>query len=78
MQDLGPAFLAGVHEAPLGEFVWQDTQQLVPGMNPPWDWHNVLTSEAVVFTEHNGKPALALAQLLGHCPVALLVAQAHL
>ena len=70
--------LAGVHEAPLGEVVWQDTQLLVPGMNPHWDWHNVLTGEAVVFTEHNGEPALALAQLLGHCPVALLVAQAHL
>ena len=70
--------LAGVHEAPLGEAVWQDTQLLVPGMNPHWDWHNVLTGEAVVFTEHNDEPALALAQLLGHCPVALLVAQAHL
>jgi (1->4)-alpha-D-glucan 1-alpha-D-glucosylmutase len=70
--------LAGVHEAPLGEVVWQDTQLLVPGIDPHWDWHNVLTGEAVVFTEHNGEPALALAQLLGHCPVALLVAQDRL
>jgi (1->4)-alpha-D-glucan 1-alpha-D-glucosylmutase len=67
--------LAGVHGAPLGEAVWQDTQLLVPGINPRWDWRNVLTGEPVIFTEHNGEPALILAQLLGHCPVALLVAQ---
>lgn len=70
--------LAGAHEAPLGEAVWQDTHLLVPGINLRWDWRNVLTGEPAVFTEHNGEPALALAQLLGHCPVALLVAQDHL
>jgi maltooligosyltrehalose synthase len=70
--------LAGTHEAPLGEAVWQDTQLLVPGMHPQWDWRNVLTGEPVGFTETHGEPALTLAQLLEHCPVALLVAQEHL
>jgi (1->4)-alpha-D-glucan 1-alpha-D-glucosylmutase len=66
--------LAGTHEAPLGEAVWQDTQLLMPDVDPRWDWRNVLTGEPVVFTRDNGQPALALAELLGHCPVALLVA----
>jgi len=67
--------LAGAHEVPLGEAVWQDTQLLVPGINPRWDWRNVLTGEPIIFTENDSEPALVLAQLLGHCPVALLVAQ---
>jgi (1->4)-alpha-D-glucan 1-alpha-D-glucosylmutase len=70
--------LAGTHEAPLGEAVWQDTQLLMPGVDPHWDWRNVLTGEPVVFTRDNGQPALALAELLGFCPVALLVAQEDL
>jgi (1->4)-alpha-D-glucan 1-alpha-D-glucosylmutase len=70
--------LAGTHDAPLGEAVWQDTQLLTPGIEPHWDWHNVLTGEPAVFTTDDGQPALALAELLGHCPVALLVAQTDL
>jgi len=67
--------LAGSHEAPLGEAVWQDTRLLVPGIDSCWHWRNVLTGESIVFTEDESQPALALAELLGHCPVALLVAQ---
>ena len=70
--------LAGTHDAPLGEAVWQDTQLLTPEINPHWDWRNVLTGEPVVFAAADGQPTLALAELLGHCPVALLVAQADL
>jgi (1->4)-alpha-D-glucan 1-alpha-D-glucosylmutase len=70
--------LAGTHDAPLGEAVWQDTQLLVPGIEARWNWRNVLTGEPVVFTEENGQPTLALAELLKHCPVALLVAPADL
>jgi (1->4)-alpha-D-glucan 1-alpha-D-glucosylmutase len=70
--------LAGTHEAPLGEAVWQDTRLLVPGIDSRWHWRNVLTGEPVVFTEDDGQPTLALAELLGHCPVALLVAPAGL
>jgi (1->4)-alpha-D-glucan 1-alpha-D-glucosylmutase len=68
--------LAGTHDAPLGEAVWQDTQFLTPGIEPRWNWRNVLTGEPVVFTADDVQPTLALAELLGHCPVALLVAQA--
>jgi len=70
--------LAGTYDAPLGEAVWQDTQLLAPGINPRWDWRNVLTGEPVVFTTDDGPPTLALAALLRHCPVALLVAQEDL
>ena len=66
--------LAGTHDAPLGEAVWQDTRLLVPGIDSRWDWRNVLTGEPVAFAEDDGQPALALAELLSHCPVALLVA----
>jgi len=70
--------LTGTHDAPLGEAVWQDTRLLVPGVDSRWDWRNVLTGEPVVFATDDGQPTLALAELLGHCPVALLVAQADL
>ena len=70
--------LGGTHDVPLGEAVWQDTQLLTPGIEPRWDWRNVLTGEPVVFATDDGQPALALTELLGHCPVALLVAQADL
>jgi (1->4)-alpha-D-glucan 1-alpha-D-glucosylmutase len=69
--------LAGNYDTPLGEAVWQDTRLLVPGIDPSWDWRNVLTGEPVVFATDDGQPSLALVELLGHCPVALLVAQAH-
>jgi (1->4)-alpha-D-glucan 1-alpha-D-glucosylmutase len=70
--------LAGTHDVPIGEVVWQDTQLLTPGIEPRWNWRNVLTGEPVVFAMDAGQPTLALAELLGHCPVALLVAQADL
>jgi (1->4)-alpha-D-glucan 1-alpha-D-glucosylmutase len=70
--------LAGSHDTPLGEAVWQDTRLLAPGIDPRWDWRNVLTGEPVVFAADDGQPTLALAELLRHCPVALLVAQTDL
>jgi (1->4)-alpha-D-glucan 1-alpha-D-glucosylmutase len=70
--------LAGHHDTPLGEAVWQNTRLLVPGIDPHWDWRNVLTGEPVIFATDDGQPTLALAELLRHCPVALLVAQTDL
>src|SRR5439155_19804842 len=70
--------LTGTHDAPLGEAVWQDTRLLVPGVDSRWDWRNVLTGEPVVFATDDDEPTLTLAELLAHCPVALLVAQADL
>ena len=55
-----------------------EARLLVPGIDSRWDWRNVLTGEPVVFAEDDGQPMLALAELLEHCPVALLVAQADL
>jgi (1->4)-alpha-D-glucan 1-alpha-D-glucosylmutase len=54
--------------------VWQDTRLLVPGINPQWHWRNVLTGEPVAFAVDDGQPALAMAELLAHFPVALLMA----
>jgi (1->4)-alpha-D-glucan 1-alpha-D-glucosylmutase len=65
--------LAGRHEAPLGETVWQDTRLLVPDIDPQQCWHNVLTGESVQCTVDDDQPAFPLAQVLAHCPVALLV-----
>ena len=61
--------------APLGEAVWQDTTLLVPDMGPPRPWHNVLTGESVRGAVEEGHTTLAVAQLLAHCPVALLMAE---
>jgi maltooligosyltrehalose synthase len=47
----------------------------VPGIDPHRHWRNVLTGESVVFTVEDGQPALVMANLLAHFPVALLVAQ---
>lgn len=67
--------LDGGHMAPLGEAVWQDTTLLVPDMGPPRPWHNVLTGESVRCAVEEGHTTLAVAQLLAHCPVALLMAE---
>jgi len=67
--------LSDGHEAPLGEAVWHDTRVLVPGVEPQWSWQNVLTGESVTFVSEEGQPALAVAEVLGHFPVALLVSQ---
>jgi (1->4)-alpha-D-glucan 1-alpha-D-glucosylmutase len=73
-----PRLIAGLlaegHDAPLGQAVWQDTRLFVPGIDPKRHWRNVLTGESVVFAVDDGQPALMLAPVLAHCPVALLVA----
>jgi len=46
----------------------------VPGIDPHWHWHNVFTGERVVCTVDDGKPAVVMAELLAHFPVALLIA----
>jgi hypothetical protein len=66
--------LSDGHEAPLGEAVWHDPRVLVPGAEPQWDWQNVLTGEPVTFACEDGQPMLAVAEVLAHFPVALLVA----
>jgi maltooligosyltrehalose synthase len=62
-------------EAPLGEAV-QDTRMLVPGVEPHWNWRNIFTDEPVTLVCEEGHPWLAVAEVLAHFPVALLVATA--
>jgi (1->4)-alpha-D-glucan 1-alpha-D-glucosylmutase len=72
-----PRLLAGMaadsDDLPLGASVWQNTQLLLPGIAPKARVRNVLTSEELVIDDREGKPALALADVLAHFPVALLV-----
>jgi (1->4)-alpha-D-glucan 1-alpha-D-glucosylmutase len=66
--------LSDGQEAPVGERVWQDTKMLVPGVELQWSWRNVFTGEPVTFTREDGQPLLAVAEVLAHFPVALLIA----
>jgi (1->4)-alpha-D-glucan 1-alpha-D-glucosylmutase len=67
--------LADSHEAPLGEPVWHDTRLRLPGINPQQTWRHVFTGEAVPIVMEDGQPTLAVADLMGQFPVALLMAQ---
>jgi (1->4)-alpha-D-glucan 1-alpha-D-glucosylmutase len=67
--------LADSHEAPLGEAVWHDTALHVPGIDAQQTWRHVLTGEPVHMAMEDGQPTLAVADLLAHFPVALLMAQ---
>jgi (1->4)-alpha-D-glucan 1-alpha-D-glucosylmutase len=74
-----PRLVAGLlqtgQDAPLGRCVWQDTQLLLPGVQPHQDWRNVFTGESVTMGVEDGLSAVALAELMAHFPVALLVTQ---
>jgi (1->4)-alpha-D-glucan 1-alpha-D-glucosylmutase len=61
-------------DLPLGEVAWQDTRVLLEGVEPHQDWRNLFTGEPVTFTVQEGGPSLAVAEVLRHFPVALLVA----
>jgi (1->4)-alpha-D-glucan 1-alpha-D-glucosylmutase len=63
-----------VRTLPLGPDVWGDTVLLLPGMDPDLRFENVFSGEVLVAREHQGAPALPVAELLGHFPVALCVA----
>jgi (1->4)-alpha-D-glucan 1-alpha-D-glucosylmutase len=61
---------------PLGESVWHDTRLLLPQTKPGIRWQNVFTGELVPVAHHDGQASLAVADLLRHFPVALLLADA--
>ena len=63
------------HTAPLGEAVWQDTTLLLPGMTPQRTWRHVFTGEPVRCAAEEGHATLTVAEVLGHFPVALLMAE---
>ncbi len=56
-------------ESPLGERVWADTQLQLPS-GALSTWRNAITEQAI-----SGGEAIAIAQILEHFPVALLVSQ---
>jgi hypothetical protein len=45
----------------------------LPGANPHQTWHNVFTGASVTLAEIDGSPAVAVAELLTHFPVALCI-----
>jgi (1->4)-alpha-D-glucan 1-alpha-D-glucosylmutase len=59
---------------PVGEAVWEDTWVELP---PEWtqrSWHNVLTGQVVAAGAQGEGQGLALAQVFGTFPYALLQA----
>jgi (1->4)-alpha-D-glucan 1-alpha-D-glucosylmutase len=66
----------GTNKLPLGPEVWGDSVLLLPGeLGPPRRWRNIFTEEALALEKRQGQPALPLARVFGHFPVALLLAQ---
>lgn len=69
---VAPRFLTTLLEPgeyPLGEQVWADTQLQLP-LGSPSTWQNPITDETIY-----GSGEIAIAQILQHFPVALLVSQ---
>ena len=69
---VAPRFLTTLLEPgeyPLGERVWADTQLQLP-QGSPSTWQNVITDQTIY-----GSGEIAIAQILQHFPVALLVSQ---
>ncbi len=64
--------VAGVDGLPLGREVWQNTRLLLPDFSPQSRLRNVFTGEILTVSEQEGQPALLLAEVFGHFPVALL------
>jgi (1->4)-alpha-D-glucan 1-alpha-D-glucosylmutase len=62
---------------PLGAEVWHETHLLLPEIDSRARLCNVLTGEELVVAEREGKPSLALGEVLADFPVALLVAQRY-
>jgi len=61
-------------DRPLGEVAWQDTRVLLEGVDPHQEWRHLFTGEPVTLMVQEGGPSLAIAEVLRHFPVALLVA----
>ncbi len=66
--------LPEAQDLPLGEVAWQDTRVLLEGIDPHQGWRNLFTGEPITLTVQEDGPSLAIAEVLTHFPVALLVA----
>lgn len=58
--------------APLGARAWLDTRLLLPDLGGR-RFKNVFTGEELTPADDQGRPALTLAEVFGHFPVALFV-----
>jgi maltooligosyltrehalose synthase len=67
--------LSDSHEAPVGVAMWQDTRLRVPRTDPQQTWRHVLTGEPISVAIEDRQPTLAVAELMAHVLVALLMAQ---
>jgi (1->4)-alpha-D-glucan 1-alpha-D-glucosylmutase len=66
--------LPAERDLPLGEVAWQDTSVLLGGIDPHQGWRHLFTGEPITLTAQEDGPSLAIAEVLRHFPVALLVA----
>ncbi len=57
---------------PIGRAIWQDNFLELPSDEPTTQYCNILTGEHLSTTKRQGKPVLALADVLASFPVALL------
>ncbi|MDR3632869.1 MAG: malto-oligosyltrehalose synthase [Isosphaeraceae bacterium] len=67
----------GPEGLPLGAEVWRNTRLLLPGVEPEPRWHNLFTGEILTCVELQGRPALSLADVFAHFPVALLLSRSE-
>ncbi|HUE75389.1 MAG TPA: malto-oligosyltrehalose synthase, partial [Chloroflexota bacterium] len=61
----------GTIQPPIGETVWSDAHLLLPD-DGRQRYRNLMTGEHLESVDYGGRPALPLARVLGHFPVALL------
>jgi len=66
--------LRNSHPAPIGD-VWANTVIPLPKKIKHSSFQDVLTGQRLAVAERDGEPALPLAQVFAHCPVALLFAE---
>jgi (1->4)-alpha-D-glucan 1-alpha-D-glucosylmutase len=62
----------GAERPPLGPEVWGDTRLLLPREQAGRSFRSLFTGAVLAPGEHEGRPALPLAEVFGQFPVALL------
>lgn len=71
-----PRLLTGViedpSELPVGDRVWGDTKVTMPSWKEGSPYRNVLTERQSVTFQDEGRQAIAVAEILRECPVALM------
>jgi (1->4)-alpha-D-glucan 1-alpha-D-glucosylmutase len=65
----------GTTKPPLGEDIWQNTRLILPNKRPGDQYRNVFTGEIITVEKGDNLNGLALGEVFGCFPVALLEAQ---